>query len=1221
MTTPLGVRRSGFAVFMTFAVSAGLMNAAAQEGPTDAPKQAAPDFQADVMPVLQKYCIGCHNPDDIQSGLRLDEHALILNGGKRGASVIPGDAEKSLLVSMTEGRVKPRMPPKNQPAPKPAEVHILRRWVAGGAKISSGPVMKTRLPALRPSRPPVEVHQALAWSPAGKVLALAGYRRVRLVDPTTGIVNREFGGLEGAVTALSFSADGGLLAAAAGEPGRFGQAIVWNVADGKRVSEARGHRDSLHAVALSPDGRVLATAGYDKDVILWDATTAKPLHTLTGHNDAVYALAFRPDGKVLASASGDRTVKLWNVADGARLDTLSESLKELHAVSFSRDGARLYSAGVDNRIRAYSVSPTAKEGTNKLVHSRFGHNAPILGLTHARGEDLLISFATDRKVKLWQPGELTEIRLLELQPAWPLAATLAPDAAAMVVSRRDGSLATYDRKTGAKVADLVPKTPPPPKPEITSSSPRTLERGKPTRINVLGKHLANAEVTVSDPKVTATVEPGDTPDRLTLVVTAPADRPRGDISVTIKTAGGVTAARTIFVDDLPQLPVRDAGAALDTSAQAVPSLPITIDAEIRAPGDTDAFKVRVAKGRTVVCDLAAGSLGSKLNPTVTVADSSGKLLPVETDGTERDPVIVFTAPADADYTIRVADLEAAGSAEHRYRMSVGEFAWVAGVRPMIVPPNASSKVRLVGWNLPTGVDLTVTSGAVGMVAVPTAPGQRFRAAPQVRIGAADVVAEAEPNADPTSATRMPAPGTAVGVIEAPRDGVPDRDHFRFVSKKGESWILETEAGRLGSPADTRIDVLDASGRPVERVWLQAVRDSVIEFRNINSTQLEIRCLNWEEMELNELMYLRGEISRLFRMPQGPDSGFLFYAQNGRRRTYFDSTPTAHALADPVYIVRPHPPGTELVPNGLPTFRLHYANDDASDGSIGRDSRLTFTAPADGEYVVRIGDSRERGGDRFGYRLIVRRPEPDFSVSLVGVNPTVNRGSGRELTFVANRVDGFDGEIRVELTGLPPGFTISSPITIEAGHSEARAVLFARADAPEPTAANWASAKISASAVVDGEPVSKDVALSTRQAPTDPRSSRIRFPPKRSRTVNDLGKITLAPKPKLLVRMEPAEVAIEPGGTANVELIVERAGFNDKIQFAVDNLPHGVIVDNIGLNGILIPAGQSRRTMTLAARNWVGETSRPFFAIAQVEGNQASAPVTLHVRKPGKLAGR
>jgi hypothetical protein len=80
------------------------------------------------------------------------------------------------------------------------------------------------------------------------------------------------------------------------------------------------------------------------------------------------------------------------------------------------------------------------------------------------------------------------------------------------------------------------------------------------------------------------------------------------------------------------------------------------------------------------------------------------------------------------------------------------------------------------------------------------------------------------------------------------------------------------------------------------------------------------------------------------MPQGPDSGFQFYKSQGKRRLYFDSSATIHALGEPVYIVEPYAPGVKLIENGLPVFPLYYSNDDDADRKLGTDSQLTFTAP-------------------------------------------------------------------------------------------------------------------------------------------------------------------------------------------------------------------------------------------------------------------------------------
>src|SRR5205814_3901131 len=128
--------------------------------------------------------------------------------------------------------------------------------------------------------------------------------------------------------------------------------------------------------------------------------------------------------------------------------------------------------------------------------------------------------------------------------------------------------------------------------------------------------------------------------------------------------------------------------------------------------------------------------------------------------------------------------------------------------------------------------------------------------------------------------------------------------------------------RRGSPIDTKIEILYPDGKPVEQILFQAVRDSHVTFKPIDSVTDDLRVENWREMELNEFMYLQGEVCKIYRMPQGPDSGFQFYNAGGKRLAYFDTTPIAHPLDEPAYIVEPHPPVAALIPNGLPVFTLY-----------------------------------------------------------------------------------------------------------------------------------------------------------------------------------------------------------------------------------------------------------------------------------------------------------
>jgi WD40 repeat protein len=192
-------------------------------------------------------------------------------------------------------------------------------------------------------------------------------------------------------------------------------------------------------------------------VKLWEIATGKEIRTLSAHNGSIYGLAFRPDGKVLASASGDRTVKLWDVATGKRLDTLSQSLKELYTVAFSPDGTRLVAGGVDSRIRVWRISPSALDGTNKILESRFAHEGSILKLAFSSDGKALLSSGEDRAVKVWDAVTFTEKLLLEPQSDQAPALGFARNNQTVVVGRLDGTTQYYDAATGkqAKAASKL----------------------------------------------------------------------------------------------------------------------------------------------------------------------------------------------------------------------------------------------------------------------------------------------------------------------------------------------------------------------------------------------------------------------------------------------------------------------------------------------------------------------------------------------------------------------------------------------------------------------------------------------------------------------------------------------------------------------------------------------------------------------------------------------
>ncbi|MEO7297644.1 MAG: hypothetical protein ABI042_03595, partial [Verrucomicrobiota bacterium] len=464
------------------------------------------------------------------------------------------------------------------------------------------------------------------------------------------------------------------------------------------------------------------------------------------------------------------------------------------------------------------------------------------------------------------------------------------------------------------------------KPNISRLEPRGIQRGVATKVTLTGTNFAGVtEVQFSNPKLKAEIieDEDEKPTEAWIKITAATDLARGAYEFSLKNEKGESGKVKIYVDDLPQVYE-------DTTGFRPTKLPATFWGALDPVADNDEVQFQASAGQTLVFDFAAKSIGSKANAMLSLFDAEGKVLASNNGFDGGDPLLVHKFLASGNYRVRISDETLGGSADHFYRLSIGEFPEVIGFFPPSVTTNSNAEVELVGYNLPPNSRVKFKAEKAGEADVPVDP-EKFHSRKTFKVLLTDGIelVEAEPNNLPSEATKINVPGAINGRIwpqnlgssKVSADVFHDVDLFQFDAKAGQSLIVETLAARRGSPIDTKIEILHANGKPVERLLLQAVRDSNINFRPIDANTPDIRVENWEEMELNEFMYLQGEVAKIFRMPQGPDSGFQFYSAGGKRYLYFDTSPMAHALDERIYIVEPHPPGSKLVANGLPLFPL------------------------------------------------------------------------------------------------------------------------------------------------------------------------------------------------------------------------------------------------------------------------------------------------------------
>ena len=403
--------------------------------------------------ILRESCEHCHNADDEKGGLLMDSYASLVAGGEHGNALVPGDSAASRLMQMIEGRLKPRMPYKEDPLPR-AQVELIRRWIdegAPGPEATDGPAVARReveIPDVKPLVPAAGAVAALAFDPLTRRIAVGTYKSVHvmaLADRTWTATLKDHADL---IRAVAFSPDGKRLAVAGGSSGRNGEIKIWDMtaAVPKLVSTIQGHRDSILAIAFSPDGGTIASASYDKLVKLWNVADGKVIATLKEHSDAVYAVAFMPGGTQLLSAAGDRTVKVWNVSTGKRLFTVNDSLDAVYTAAVHPSGRWFAAAGADRMIRIWAWNGDTSSGggnTATLQSSTFAHGESVLRLAYSPDGAILASAGADRMIKLWDAATLKEKQAFEVQPDWVMGLALSADGKLLAAGRYDGTLGLY----------------------------------------------------------------------------------------------------------------------------------------------------------------------------------------------------------------------------------------------------------------------------------------------------------------------------------------------------------------------------------------------------------------------------------------------------------------------------------------------------------------------------------------------------------------------------------------------------------------------------------------------------------------------------------------------------------------------------------------------------------------------------------------------------------
>lgn len=346
------------------------------------------DFNSDILPILQRNCLACHNQQDNQGGLLLETPESMRKGGDNGPALLPNRGDDSLMLKYAAHQLEPVMPPKgndvNAKSLTSEELGLLRLWINQGAvgtitTVNLSPKSMRTIPArLAPI-------YSLDLTEDGQYLAVARSNRLFIAHVPTGRIVANLGdplladNASGTATpfahkdliqSLAFNLEGDLLAS-----GSFREVKLWRrPSDVKMLDIPTGV--AITATAITPDRKWIVIGNISGHIQFYDAMNGQPGVKINAHSGKITALRFSADGR-LVSASQDQTIRCWNLNDGAPSGVI-ETPSPVHSIELSSRPPNpennapnptpvpdtLVSAGADQMVRAWTLPSVPTKSTH-----------------------------------------------------------------------------------------------------------------------------------------------------------------------------------------------------------------------------------------------------------------------------------------------------------------------------------------------------------------------------------------------------------------------------------------------------------------------------------------------------------------------------------------------------------------------------------------------------------------------------------------------------------------------------------------------------------------------------------------------------------------------------------------------------------------------------------------------------------------------------------------
>jgi WD40 repeat protein len=255
---------------------------------------------------------------------------------------------------------------------------------------------------------------------------------------------------------VCLSPDGSCLAQVTSAEGRVDVAL-YDTASGKRTALCVTHKEDVWALAFSPDGTRLASAGEEGIACVWNVATGAKIAECRGHTGKILGVAFRPDGVRLATASFDGTVRQWDAATGAEVEPpFDHHTGEINTAVYSPDGVRIASGGTDRTIRLWRAKGRQEVA---VLH---GHTGAVMDLAFTPDGRRLVSLSQDRSifllgdntVRIWDVDYAADLPVLRGHSRYVYPVACSPDGRWIASGSWDHTIRLWDAATGEACATL-----------------------------------------------------------------------------------------------------------------------------------------------------------------------------------------------------------------------------------------------------------------------------------------------------------------------------------------------------------------------------------------------------------------------------------------------------------------------------------------------------------------------------------------------------------------------------------------------------------------------------------------------------------------------------------------------------------------------------------------------------------------------------------------------